>query len=275
VAGGAHHLPGQHHRAAPDGAQRPRRHEVRHPLPGLLPRLLRHAGRQRARGAPRPRRLRLVRHPILDRRLGHLQDPRGLLRPRWSARRCCRCWASSLPQLVVLPLVLGAQPLRHPARHRVDSGAPQHQGPAAHRAGPRPAHLGVPARGGLRLDARAALGLRGGQPKRASSGASSSRRSRAWWASGPRSRSTSPTSPATPTRSATRCGDRPSACPPRWASTRSSASPSPRPRWSSTARPSGTRWCWSPAFADPVVLVVALALRCASPPWPPTSPPTW
>jgi NCS1 family nucleobase:cation symporter-1 len=33
VAGRAHHLPGQLHRAGADGAQRPRRHEVRHPLP--------------------------------------------------------------------------------------------------------------------------------------------------------------------------------------------------------------------------------------------------
>src|SRR4029450_7408861 len=35
-------------------------------------------GGQRPRLAPRPRRLRVVRHPGVDRRLGHLQDPRSV-----------------------------------------------------------------------------------------------------------------------------------------------------------------------------------------------------
>jgi hypothetical protein len=78
VAGGAHDLSGQLHRADPDGAQRPRGHEVRHPLSGVLPRGLRRARGQRARGAARPRGLRVVRDPSVDRRLGDLPGPRGL-----------------------------------------------------------------------------------------------------------------------------------------------------------------------------------------------------
>src|SRR4029434_3957155 len=35
-------------------------------------------GGQPPRLAPRPRRLRVVRHPGVDRRLGHLQDPRSV-----------------------------------------------------------------------------------------------------------------------------------------------------------------------------------------------------
>ena len=42
VAGRPDDLPRQLHRAGADGAQRPRRHEVRHPVPGLLPRVVRH-----------------------------------------------------------------------------------------------------------------------------------------------------------------------------------------------------------------------------------------
>ena len=87
-------------------------------------------------------------------------------------------------------------------------------------------------------------------------------------------RSTFPTSAATPTRSATRCSARRSACRRRWACTRSSASPSPAPPSSSTAQ---TIW-------DPVVVLEQVHRtrscsssrwsRCASPRWPRTSPPT-
>ena len=76
VAGGAHHLPGQSHRARADGAQRPRRHEVRHSVSRLLPGVVRHPRGQCAGAAAGARGLRLVRHSNLDRRLGDLQDSR-------------------------------------------------------------------------------------------------------------------------------------------------------------------------------------------------------
>ncbi len=49
VAGGPHDLPRQPDRARADGPQRPRRHAVRHPVPRLLPRVVRHPRRERAR----------------------------------------------------------------------------------------------------------------------------------------------------------------------------------------------------------------------------------
>ena len=78
VAGGADDLPRQRHRAGADGAQRPRGHEVRHPVSGLLPGDVRHPRRQRAGAAAGARGLRLVRHPDVDRRLGDLQDRRSI-----------------------------------------------------------------------------------------------------------------------------------------------------------------------------------------------------
>ena len=52
---------------------------LRHSVSGFLPRLVRHPRRKRARAAARLCRLRLVRHPDLDRRRGDLQNPRRFL----------------------------------------------------------------------------------------------------------------------------------------------------------------------------------------------------
>ena len=49
-------------RARADGAQRPRRHEVRHSVSRLLPGVVRHARRERAGAAAGAGGLRLVRH---------------------------------------------------------------------------------------------------------------------------------------------------------------------------------------------------------------------
>ena len=68
-------LLGNTDRARADGAERARRHQVRHLVPGALPRELRRARREPAGDAPRDRRLRLVRDPDLDRR-------------RWRSTRC-------------------------------------------------------------------------------------------------------------------------------------------------------------------------------------------
>ncbi len=46
-----HHLPGQPDRARADGAQRPRRHQVRHSVSGLLPAVVRHPRRECAGAA--------------------------------------------------------------------------------------------------------------------------------------------------------------------------------------------------------------------------------
>ena len=52
----------------PDPAELASRHEVRHPVPGVRARRVRHARLERAGADARARRLRLVRHPGLDRR---------------------------------------------------------------------------------------------------------------------------------------------------------------------------------------------------------------
>ena len=50
----AHDLPGQHDRAGADDPERARRHEVRHPVPGLLPGVVRHPGGERPGAACGP-----------------------------------------------------------------------------------------------------------------------------------------------------------------------------------------------------------------------------
>ena len=52
----------------PDDPQRPCRHQVRRVVPGVVPRGVRRARRQHAGDPARDRRVRLVRHPDLDRR---------------------------------------------------------------------------------------------------------------------------------------------------------------------------------------------------------------
>ena len=68
VAGDGHDPARQHHRPGPDGAQRPCRNEVRRLVSGAVPRQLRRARRQRAGDPAGAGRVRVVRHPDLDRR---------------------------------------------------------------------------------------------------------------------------------------------------------------------------------------------------------------
>src|SRR5580658_4018408 len=74
VAGGAHDFPGQHHRAHPDGPQRPRGYKIRYPVSRVLPRIVRHVGRE----YPGPGRVWLVRYPGMDRWRRDLQNSRGI-----------------------------------------------------------------------------------------------------------------------------------------------------------------------------------------------------
>ncbi len=82
-------LAGQHDRARADPAQLSSGHEVRHPVSSVRARRVRHARLERPRADARARRLRLVRHPGLDRRrsaANDVQDDRAWLGRRCSAR---------------------------------------------------------------------------------------------------------------------------------------------------------------------------------------------
>jgi NCS1 family nucleobase:cation symporter-1 len=87
---------------------------------------------------------------------------------------------------------------------------------------------------------------------------SSFRPSLPWSATGPRSRSTFPTSRATPSRKAARPGDRRSAYRWPWFSTHLWASPSRRHRRCCSAIPSGIRLCSSVHFISRFVAFIAL-----------------
>jgi NCS1 family nucleobase:cation symporter-1 len=134
------------------------------------------------------------------------------------------------PQLVCFLFFWGLNMLGHPQGHRVDPRPAQHQGAAPHRARPRAARVGVPRAGGFgpMLDTPSAFDV--GQPKRASSGAfffPALTGMVGFWA-------TLSLNIPDFTRYAylaARSGvGQASGCPPRWGSSRSSASPSPRPR---------------------------------------------
>ncbi len=128
VAGRAHHLPRQLHRAHADGAQRARGHEVRHPVPRLLPAVVRHPRGERARAAAGARGLRLVRHPGVDRRVGHLQDPGGL-RPVDGAAAADAGLGINVAPARLLPVLLGRQHVRQSTRASSRSAiAAEHQG---------------------------------------------------------------------------------------------------------------------------------------------------
>ena len=87
LVAGAHHDPArQHDRARPDPAQLAPGHEVRHPLPRLRPRRLRHPRLEPARAHARAGGLRLVRHPGLDRRRGAAHASSRASSP--AGRRC-------------------------------------------------------------------------------------------------------------------------------------------------------------------------------------------
>ena len=73
----------QHDRPGPDPAELAPGHEVRHSVPGVRARRLRHARLERAGADARARRLRLVRHPGVDRRgsAAHVLQDRSF--PGW------------------------------------------------------------------------------------------------------------------------------------------------------------------------------------------------
>ena len=120
---------------------------------------------ERAGPAAGAGRLRLVRHPDVDRRLGDLQDP-GHLRPGVGAAAADRrASASTPPQLGLLPGLLGRQHARHLPGHRLDPRPAEHQGAAADRAGAGAAGLGLPRGGRVRADAGAAVAVRPGRPE--------------------------------------------------------------------------------------------------------------
>ena len=89
VAGHRHHPAGQSDRADSHAAQRACGHEVRHSVSGARARVVRRARRERPRRAARAGGLRMVRHPDLDRRPGHLLDAANPVAAlaRFSARR--------------------------------------------------------------------------------------------------------------------------------------------------------------------------------------------
>ena len=65
-------------------------------------------------------RLRLVRHPVVDRRLGDLQDPRHLRSRRGESWRRFRWLGINPAQLGLFPGVLGGQHGRDLSGHRLD-----------------------------------------------------------------------------------------------------------------------------------------------------------
>ena len=146
-AGAVHDPARQHDRADPDPAQLASRDEVRHPVPGLRARRLRHVRIQPARADARARGLRLVRDPGLDRRRGAahvLHEPRA--RVADAARR--RLPGAHDHGVAVVPAVLGPQHPDHLQGHE----------PAAHGR-----ELGGAVRAG---DDRRAAGLGGARSPR-------------------------------------------------------------------------------------------------------------
>src|SRR5215470_4952001 len=162
VASGADHRPRQHHRVGADDPERPRRDQVRHPLSRVLPTGLRHSRRQRPRAAPRLRRLRVVRHPDVDRGLGHLQDPRSV--PAELEDAPDACLLRHQPAAVsLLPLLLGHQPRCDLSRNRLHPLPARDQGALADRPRTGASRLGLSGSGRLRADAAPALAVRGGR----------------------------------------------------------------------------------------------------------------
>ena len=190
-------------RAGADDAQRPRGHEVRRVVPGAVPRELRRPRRERPGDAARDRRVRLVRHPDVDRRAGarHAADaPRGRRGPACPAASGSRSppsgWCRSA---IILRGLEGIKQLESWSAPLLLGG-----GVAAARLGDR-------ARRRARPHPRRVVAAAAGAARR--SGSCSRRRSRPTSATGRRSASTSPTSRATRAASARRCSARRSGLP--------------------------------------------------------------
>ena len=101
----------------PDPAQLAPGHEVRHPVPGVRARRVRHARLERAGADARARRLRLVRHPGVDRRRGAAHVLHDASFP--AGRRCSApaFGGHTTDRVAVVPAVLGAEHLHHLSRH--------------------------------------------------------------------------------------------------------------------------------------------------------------
>ena len=148
------------------------------PFPGFLPRLVRHARREHPGADARVRRVRLVRHPNLDRRQRDLQNPGGLRALAGDAARQLPVLDITLRAVRLFPLFLGHQHAGHLQGHRLHPLAAEHQSAAAHRARLAAAGVGLSQSRRLRTDPLAAVGVRSRPAEsRASSGRSSSRRS--------------------------------------------------------------------------------------------------
>ena len=124
VAGDCHHSARQSDRADPHATQRACRREIRHSVSGVGARVVRSARRQCSGGAARAGGLRVVRHPDLDRRAGHLLHAAHPVAGGGRHRR---------RHLDLLLRLLGAEHRGDLARHR------HHQVPGRHR---RAVHAG-------------------------------------------------------------------------------------------------------------------------------------
>ena len=160
VAGDPHDLSRQPHRRHPDDSECARRHALRNSVPGFLPRVVRHARREHSRADARVCRVRLVRHPDLDRRQRDLQDPRASLFRRSPAGIVCHVLGITMRAVRLLPLFLGHQHARRLQGHRLHPLAVEHQSAAAHRARIAAALVGLSKRGRLRSDPFAAVRFR-------------------------------------------------------------------------------------------------------------------
>ena len=111
-----------------------RRHALRNSFPGFLPRVVRNARRKYSRADARVRRLRLVRHPDLDRRQRDLQDPRRLLFRSLGSERSRPFSASRSPQFVCFLFFWGINMLVVYKGIDCIRWLLEHQSAAAHRA---------------------------------------------------------------------------------------------------------------------------------------------
>jgi hypothetical protein len=169
-------------------------------FPVLCRASFRRQGRERAGTAARAGRLRLVRHPDLDRRARAERAADGGMAAMGRRRR---------QRLDRVRRLLAGPGLGHHARPRGHQAARRLVGAAAARRRGHPARVGRTARRRARLRPRRIARLQSGTTP---FWRSSPPRSRPTSATGRRSASTSPTSPATRAASARRCWARRSAC---------------------------------------------------------------
>ena len=187
-------LLGQRDRAHSDGAQRARRHAIRHFVSGTLSRAVRRERRERCGDAARDRRVRLVRHPDVDRRAG----------ARYPARRGVeRLVATGTRQAHRLRDFLVGPGRDHSQGHGGYQSSRKLVGAPPARRRTSASRVGNQER--RRAESRSAPSRRSCRPDGRRSGPSFPPRSRRTSATGRRSASTSRTSPATRKASGRRC----------------------------------------------------------------------